>query len=299
MNKSKKDRAVTLILFILTCIIIGACIVVLNRDDSVPAAGNVSGEDEIYVPIIMYHSLLKDSSRQGKYVISPDLFEQDLAYLKENGYTTVLISDLISYVYDGTPLPEKPIVITFDDGYYNNFLYAYSILEKYDSKMVLSVIGFYSQKYSESGEVNPYYTHVTWDNIKEMTESGRVEIGNHSYNMHSTSGRVGTQKLSSESMAEYTQTLKNDLGMTQSLLQQNVGITPQVFTYPFGAVSKGEEEIVKSLGFKATLSCENKINVIKRSDPDCLYGLNRFIRPYGISTEDFFENKVKLQKYFE
>lgn len=297
MKKIGRDRAVTVILFIITCVIIAACIIVLNKDDSVPAQGGIDGGT--YVPIIMYHSLLKDESMHGKYVISPDAFEQDLAYLQEHGYTAVLISDLIAYVYDGAPLPDKPVVLTFDDGYYNNYLYAYPLLEKYDSKIVISIIGYYSQKYSDSGEVSPYYTHVTWDNIKEMTASGRVEILNHSYNMHSTSGRVGTEKLNGESMEQYAQTLKQDLSTTQALLSEKAGVTPQAFTYPFGAVSKGEEEIVRSMGFKATLSCENKMNVLVPGDPECLYGLNRFIRPDGIGSEEFFEEKVKLQEYFE
>ena len=80
------------------------------------------------VVILMYHSLLKDPARQGKYVVSPDLFENDLRWLKENGYSFVEMQDLINFVYSGSSLPEKSVVITFDDGYYNNYLYAYPLL---------------------------------------------------------------------------------------------------------------------------------------------------------------------------
>ena len=81
------------------------------------------------VPIIMYHHILKDSSRQGKYVISPDEFEKDLLTLKEKGFTTVLIRDLVDYVYGSKELPEKPIVLTFDDGYESNHHYIIPIIE--------------------------------------------------------------------------------------------------------------------------------------------------------------------------
>ena len=63
----------------------------------------------------MYHGLLKEEARQGKYVLSPAQFESDLKYLKENGYHTVVVQDLIDYVEKGVPLPEKPVMLTFDD----------------------------------------------------------------------------------------------------------------------------------------------------------------------------------------
>ena len=110
-----------------------------------PVIAQNDGE-EIILPIIMYHSLLKDEKYQGKYVLSPDLFESDLKYLEQNGYTTIVIQDLIDYFDKGTPLPEKPIMLTFDDGYYNNYLYAYPLLKKYNSKAVISINGFYTEK---------------------------------------------------------------------------------------------------------------------------------------------------------
>ena len=84
----------------------------------------------IKVPIIMYHSVLK--SRSNTYIVNPSVIENDFKYIKENGYTTITITDLINYVYNDSPLPEKPIIITFDDGHYNNLGYVLPLLEKYD-----------------------------------------------------------------------------------------------------------------------------------------------------------------------
>ena len=78
-------------------------------------ASAIKVQDGIKVPIIMYHSLLKERVRQGEYVVSPDAFESDLNYLKTNGYTTIVMQDLINYENKNIPLPSKPIVITFDD----------------------------------------------------------------------------------------------------------------------------------------------------------------------------------------
>ena len=80
-------------------------------------------EKEIFVPSVMYHSLLKDPDRAGDYVVSPAVFEEDMRYLAEKGYETVFASDLIDFVEKGVPLPEKPVLVTFDDGYLNVMTY--------------------------------------------------------------------------------------------------------------------------------------------------------------------------------
>ncbi len=261
------------------------------------AVSVVSSSEGYYVPVIMYHSILKDDSLQGKYVISPTQLEDDLIYLTENGYTAVTVADLISYVENGTPLPEKPVMLTFDDGYYNNYLYAYPLMKKYGFKMVLSVIGKYSEDFSETPDNNAYYSHCTWDQLREMELSGYVEVQNHSYDMHTTDqGRNGTKKNSWESSENYRSILSGDIMKCQNFLIERSGITPTAFTYPFGAISSESVEILKSLGFKASFSCEEKINLITR-DPACLFGIYRFLRPTGETAAAYFGSTVKIDKY--
>lgn len=263
----------------------------------VGAVSAVSVSEGYYVPVIMYHSILKDDSLQGKYVISPAQLEEDLIYLTENGYTAVTVSDLIAYVEDGVPLPEKPVMLTFDDGYYNNYLYAYPLMKKYGFKMVLSVIGKYSEAFSSTPDDNAYYSHCTWDQLREMELSGYVEVQNHSYDMHTTDqGRNGTKKNSWESSDTYRSILTGDIMKCQNLLIERSGITPTAFTYPFGAISSESVEILKDMGFKASFSCEEKMNLITR-DPACLFGIYRFLRPTGEASAVYFESTVKIDKY--
>ena len=127
-------------------------------------------EQGIQLPIIMYHGILKDTKRQGKYVISPELLESDMKYLKENGYTPVFMQDVIDYVKNGTPLPEKPIILSFDDGYYNNYAYAFPLAQQYDMKLVIAPIIAKTEEYSRANEENANYGHITWDNMKEMED---------------------------------------------------------------------------------------------------------------------------------
>ena len=120
----------------------------------------VMAEDPgVRVPVIMYHAVMDDASRLGKYVISPEELESDFKWLSENGYTAILSEDLINYTENGAALPEKPILLTFDDGYYNNYLYAYPTAKRYGMKFVLSPIGKYADLYTETPDKSPYYAH--------------------------------------------------------------------------------------------------------------------------------------------
>ena len=228
-----------------------------------------TSEDYIEVPIIMYHSILKDSSRSNKYTVTPAVLEEDLKYIKDKGYTTVTIADLISYVYDNKPLPEKPIVLTFDDGHYNNYGYLFPLLEKYDMKAVISIVGSYTDKFTETDEANLNYSYLRWKDIKELMDTGRIEFQNHTYNLHSNTG-------------------KDDILKLQQEFEENTHYTPQCFTYPFGGISNASLDIIKELGFKASLSCEQGINKLTKN-PNSLYLLKRYNRPSYISTYNFFQ----------
>ncbi len=230
------------------------------------------------VPILMYHSILKTPSSKSNYIISEAAFEEDLKFLKDEGYTTVFIDDLIDYVYNGKELPEKSVVLTFDDGYLNNFSYAFPLLKKYNSKAVLSIIGYYTDLYSDTPDENPIYSHVTWDNLKEMLDSGLIEVQNHSYNLHTTDkGRNGSKKKRGESDSEYQKMLTSDLGKLQNEIKEHLNYTPTTFTYPFGSVSNASFDIIKEMGFKASLSCESGMNHITK-DPESLYMMKRYLR---------------------
>ena len=99
---------------------------------------STSAATSVRLPIIMYHHVLKDSNKWGKYIVSPKEVEKDIIYLKEQGYTTILMEDLINFVYNNGKLPDKPILLTFDDGYMSNYTYVLPLLKKYDCKAVVS-----------------------------------------------------------------------------------------------------------------------------------------------------------------
>ncbi len=248
-------------------------------------------EGGVEIPVVMYHSVLKDQAYHGKYVISPQELENDIAYLERQGYSTILVSDLIAYTQGGE-LPEKPILLTFDDGYYNNYLYAFPIAKKYGAKFVISPIGYYTDLYTDAPEENAYYSHATWEQLREMVDSGLVEVENHSYNLHKSG--IGVKKRSGETEGQYETRLTTDLTKAQQAIEQHVGAAPAAFVYPFGAVSRCTPALVKKLGFSVTLTCEEKTTRVTR-DPASLYGLGRYLRVSGVDSKSFFEKKMKLK----
>ncbi len=249
----------------------------------------------VRLPIVMYHGLLPDTARQGDFVIDPALFESDLAYLKKAGYETVTVADLLAYVHEGASLPEKAIMLTFDDGYYNNYLYAFPLLKQYGMQMVLSPIGAATTFYNDNPKEQNHeaYSHVTWAQLREMAESGLVEIQSHSYDLHQNKagGRKGAGKLKNETTAAYQAVLRQDLTAANELLAGEVGVQPTAFVYPFGESHKEARPVLEALGFEATFSCESRVNTITR-DPNSLWWLGRYRRTHNQSSEAFFASLI-------
>ena len=282
----------TLLQMTLTCMIFGVIFAANNaviRQDvtETHAVSAVFAGESVKLPIIMYHSVLKDQAQAGKYVISPSTLEADLNYLKSHGYETVTVSDLVRYVDELGELPEKPVMITFDDGHYNNYLYAYPLLKKHGMRAVISVIGKETEQYTESGQENAYWSYLTLDRLREISTDGVFEIQNHSYDLHENDARKGALRMRGESLEGYRALLVEDTERTQKMLIEGGVPAPICYTYPYGACSRESEEVIKSLGFLCTLGCEERTNSLRRGEPDCLYRLGRYNRPAGVSAERF------------
>lgn len=274
----------------LLCILAAVTAAVTAAVSLCAAAEERSEKKGKFVPIIMYHSIIKDESRTGEYVITPTELEKDMIYLKDNGYTPVFINDLIRYVKYGGELPEKPVVLTFDDGTYNYKTYLLPLLEKYGFKASVSIVGSYADAACEEAEPDPAYSCLDWQDIGELRSSGLVEICNHSYDMHRLDGRRGVSRLDGETYEDYRRVFLNDATKVQNLCDEHCGFKPNVYTYPFGIHCESARRLVKNMGFEASLGVEEKANYIIKGDESCLFNLNRCNRSGFCSTEDFFLN---------
>ena len=239
----------------------------------------------------MYHSI--SETKSGKYILKKSDFEADMKYLREKGYNTVSAKQLIKYVYLGEALPEKPVVLTFDDGMYNNKEYVLPILEEYGYCAVFSIVGSYADEYTENNIVNPDYSYLRWQDIAELSDSPNIEFGNHSYAFHSISRkRYGTKRNKNESTLEYINAFYEDTEKLQSEFFSNCNFKPVIYTYPFGSYSKESLRVLKKMGFLVTFSCFEGVNTVTH-DSDCLYMLKRYNRDGRLTTSQLF-SKLKL-----
>lgn len=247
-------------------------------------------KSEYDLPILMYHHILKDTKKHGEFIISPDELEEDLKYLKKEGYTAVLPRDIMNYQKTGAPLPEKPIMLTFDDGHLSYLEYVVPLLEKYEMCALVSVVGAYTNDYTEHPDRAVAYAYLDWNDITALSKSTHTEIGNHTYDLHKVAnGRQGCARKKGETAEQHKKIFCADLLKMRKLIHDYTGTDADCFTYPFGFMCPETEEEIKNAGFKMSLSCTEGINKISRDSS--LFKLKRFNRPHGRSAQEILTKK--------
>ena len=255
-----------------------------------PVVVNATAQQSVDLPIVMYHSVLK--SRQSKYVVTPTQIEKDFEAYQKMGYTPVFMREVIDFVDGQGSLPQKPMVITFDDGHYNNMHYVLPIAKKFDFKFVINPVTSFSVFSEEKNDhSNPAYSYLMLNQMAELEKSGLVEIGNHTHNMHKFNPRYGIKQKSNESTEKYVATLTADIQKAQDLLAANGVTRPTTFAYPFGAYNTTARDTLISIGFRAFLTCNEGVSKVTLGDPASLYSLKRYNRS-GNTTTDSFIKKV-------
>jgi len=205
----------------------------------------------------MYHSFVPDRTECNDWTLTGARFREDLQWLADNGYTTVLPSELAA----GEPLPEKAVMLTFDDGYDNNYTIAYPLLQEFQAKAVISLIVNHQYHQDEK--------HLNWGMCKEMVRSGLVEIGSHTYNCHNNSPR-GIQRMEGECQEDYEARVFADLQTSIDLIEENVGTPVQFFAYPHGQTEPWASDFLKE-HFSVTVTTHHGSADISNG----LYDMNR------------------------
>lgn len=248
-----------------------------------PAAAAGESRD---LPVVMYHHISADPARAGDYIVTPDILEGDLRYIAEHGYTAVSVGEILDYCAGRGGLPEKPILITFDDGQQSVLTYALPLLEKYDMCAVAAVVGAYCDAEETAPARDPEYSYLTWDEVAELAASGRFDIASHTQDMHrDTWPRRGCLPNPGESTEAYAAALGSDLAAVDAKIEAAAGSRPLAFAYPFGFHSDQTEELLAQHGYQLTLTCENRINDLNSGALD----LGRYNRSAHADRAAFFK----------
>ena len=224
------------------------------------------------LPILAYHHIAipppdADAVRVD-LSLPPEAFRQQLQYLVEQGYTTITLSDLIHHLARGAPLPPKPIILTFDDGYCDAYTRAFPLLQRYGlSGTFFLVTGFIDQEHPE---------YLSWAQVKEMHRAG-MRFGSHTY----------THPDLRDKPVEYL--VWQILGSKEAI-ELRIREPLRFFSYPSGGYHQLTIDILRSAHFWGAVTMHQGI---EHSSPDP-FKLRR-IRIRGDETLTSFAAKLEME----
>ena len=193
-----------------------------------------SKRSNVKVPVLLYHNFVttvpESDPDNFNYINTPQSFEENIKTLLENGYTIISIKELADCDQGKMELPSKPIILTFDDGYYSNYEYIYPILKKYNVKASIFIIT------NKIGQEIDGIKYLSWEQCLEMQNSGLVEIFSHSKK------HVFYNKLPVRELRDYVKE-------SYILIEEHLGKQDlKVFAYPYGAYTKETVRTLKNNG---------------------------------------------------
>ncbi len=185
------------------------------------------------IPIMMYHSVNPQTNSIMKaLIVSPEAFERQVRFLRDNHYNVLPLESLVEYIGKEKKLPPKAVVLTFDDGYKDFYKYAFPVLKKYGVPATMFII------VNEVGDPD----RLSWNEIKEMQDSGLVTFGSHS---------IGADPLINiKSEGE----LRRQIFDSKKILENKLGRPVNTFSYPEGFLDKHIRELVVEAGYKLAVS---------------------------------------------
>jgi len=217
------------------------------------------------VPILMYHYVGGLPAGADPYridlTVSPEMFEAQLAYLQAAGYSSISLEDLTRHLAVGAPLPPKPIILTFDDGYVDNFIYAFPLLRQYG----LTGTFFVVTQFLDEGRAG----YVSWEQVRLMQNNG-MDIQAHG---------VSHEDPKKQPVA----LLQQEIAGSQQAIEAHLNKPVRFFAYPFGHYDSRVVGVLRSAGYWGAVTTRAGVAhssqglfELSRVRTHGTYGLDRF-----------------------
>lgn len=245
--------------FVALLVVIGLCFL----------PGRVSARE---IPVLMYHHIAWETDGHGT-VVTPHKLWNDFMHIRKAGYNPVFFKDILESHEGKKELPAKPLVITFDDGYYSNYQFLFPLLKVFNYKANINII------VGQVGKTPGCLPHFDWEEAREMSKSGLVEFGVHTYDLH---GEMGFAPYPGESLERYLSRIQEDINKANADFYANLGFEPYIFCYPYGWVNDMADKLLMENGYAVTLSITkgktNGLRNIKRKNINERTSLNTILK---------------------
>lgn len=232
---------------------------------------NLAGVDPAgyqIVPVLVYHNI--GPQARGRLLIAAKTFEEQMRYLKANGYRVVTLRELFEFISFRRQLPRKAVVVTFDDGYKSFLEHAYPVLKE---------LGFTATLFVYTDYVGAGRNAMTWDELRGLAREG-FDIQGH------TRTHGDLRRKPGEADADFNRRMQQELGAPQALFQRHLGRTAQIIAYPYGYQDDEVIQRVKEYGYLAAFT------VHREGNPSFVYPLraHRSQIYSEMTLEDFARN---------
>jgi len=198
------------------------------------------------VPILTYH----DFNNRGGITVTPEKFERQMRYLKEKHYSVISLDKLVEGIKKGANFAHNTVVITMDDGYKDNFTYAYPVLNKY---------GFTATIFLITNKIGADANFLDWKEVKEMSNNN-ISFGAH------TKNHVYLPALKEKDI------LWDEIAGCKEIIESRIGTRVDYMSYPSGGFTEEIKTLVRKAGYKGACSTNRGHKVFNKPDP---YELNR------------------------
>jgi peptidoglycan/xylan/chitin deacetylase (PgdA/CDA1 family) len=188
------------------------------------------------VPVMMYHDILP--KKEVFFDVTPEELEAHFQLIKEQGLTPINVEQLMTHLQTGLPLPEKPILLTFDDGYEGHYTYVYPLMKKYGYPAVFSI-------YTKGVGNNVGRRHVTWEHLQEMVADPLVTIAS-----HSVTHPLDLTKLPDDQLIP-------EVRESKRILEEKLNTNIRYFTYPVGKYDQRVAQLVQAAGYQLAFTMDD------------------------------------------
>lgn len=257
--------------------------------------------------VLAYHDVEDEAADQRYLSVRTSALNDQFIWLRENGYHPVSVDDIFTAQAGGKPLPEKAVLLTFDDGYSSFYRRVWPLLKAYNWPAVLAPVGSWidtpaDRQVNFGGLMTDRDRFTTWQEVGEMSRSGLVEIGAHTYAQHE--GRVSNPQGNSEpyavnrsyyprlhryeSGAEYRQRVDADVAKITQRITAATGKAPRVWVWPYGAAGGESLSIIWQHGYRMALTLNDGLGSLHELNnvPRLLVANNPDIQSFAQQVND-------------